>query len=96
MSLLWTRVVFVDGKYPGDRWKHLEALNVKITALQGIFLKSKQAKEAKQIASKMLSITGEMGTTNPSLTQRFIQLEAPTYNSLGTPLLFKKEQKTAP
>jgi len=73
-------LTFVEGKYPGDQWKHLEALFGRLGVLMAI--QPKQNEEAKEIANKMISMIGQMKTTNMSLSP-ILAIEAAVYNFDG-------------
>ena len=75
MDLAAEFVTFVKEKYPADQWKYLVALRLQLQTLHGMAFERKQNEEAEQIASRMLSVIGEMKTSNPSLLTRILHIE---------------------
>jgi len=68
-------VIFVDRKYPSDQPRQIEALCIKLEALEGT--------EGKQIAFNIISIIRQMKAENPSPPKRILFIQSLTYNNLG-------------
>lgn len=82
-------VIFVEGEYPGDRQKHLWALDRKLHV--HVTNLPEQMEEAEQITNTILSIIGRMKTDGSSLTKYIQRIEADAYSSRG---LFAKRDGT--
>ena len=84
VELANTFVAFVEGRYPDDKLKHLQALRRKLYALvEMIGSLQPKTEEAEQVANKIFSIIEQMKTSDPSLPQPIQKVEASTYYCLG-------------
>ena len=91
-------VAFVEEKYPDVQRKQLIALRRKQVALLAkirgnCLLQPKEMEETKHVSNRMLSITGQMKTVDPTLPKFIKQFEASAYNSLGQIVLREEETK---
>ena len=69
-------VTFVEKEHPSNQWKQLQALHLKLPAVQGMAIQPTQKRETKQIVSRMLSMIRAMKTSNLSLPKTILKLEA--------------------
>ena len=80
-------VSFVEGKYPGDQGKYIEALVRNLEAIQhmvGDHQQPKQAEDAKEIANKIISVSEQMKAIDPTLPRHIQQIVADAYSHLGS------------
>lgn len=77
---------FVDREHPNDEQKQVEALNLKLWLLLSTVGSSRQTliiSEAKEVASRVLTLIHQMKVETHMLPTRYMQIEALTYNDLG-------------
>jgi hypothetical protein len=79
-------VSFVQRQYPENTHRQVDALHVKLAALDHVLdtLQTVQKREADNIANVMLSLIDRMRVEAPPLHIRYSQFEADAYSTLGS------------
>ncbi len=72
----------VERKYPNNKQTEVETLNVKLTTLC-FSLQPTHIYEAKEVTTRVLTLIRQMRVESPMLPERYMQIEAFTYNNLG-------------
>lgn len=91
-------VTFVGQKYPEDKWMHIKALFLKLSALLrtgGDDLQPKQKEEINQIANVFFSIINQMRAEVSELPKEITLLESDAYNHLGVIALKEDTKESA-
>jgi hypothetical protein len=90
-------VSFVRRRYPDDTRMQVEALNVKLRALNSMFgrLQPRQKIEAGVTANVLLSLIDRMKADAPPLHMRYSQFEADAYNVHGRIALREGTEESA-
>jgi hypothetical protein len=90
-------ILFVRRQYPSDTERQVEALNVKLRALNSMIerLQPVQKKKAEVTANVLLSLIDRMKTEESPLHMRYSQFEADTYHTHGRIALNEGTEESA-